>query len=272
MSTDHRDFERLAAALRPWLDTLVIVGGWAHRLHFEHQLADDPGFQPVRTRDADVAFATNATLGGNIAQALRDAGFAEDLRSDETPPIAQYVLGESDQGFFAEFLTPLKGSGVRRDGSEDVTTSRSGITAQKLRHLEVLMVAPWTSQIGGTSAELPEIVEIRVANPVAFIVQKLLIHGARKPNKQAQDILYIHDTLQLFGAQWHLLAQLWSDQVRPTLSKKQRVAVRDAQVRIFGQVSDAIRSAARIPVDRTLRPEDIREVCASGLRATLPED
>lgn len=272
MNADLRDFERLAAALRPWLDTLVVGGGWAHRLHFEHRLAGKPGFQPVRTRDADVAFASNARLGGNIAQALSDAGFAEDLSSDETPPIAQYVLGGSDQGFYAEFLTPLTGSGVRRDGSEDVTTARAGISAQKLRHLEVLMVAPWTFTLGGANATLPEPVELRVANPAAFIAQKLLIHGTRKANKQAQDILYIHDTLQLFGAQWTLIAELWREHVRPTLSAKQRAAVRDAQGRAFGQVSDAIRSAARIPIDRTLRPEEIRAVCASGLAATLPDD
>src|SRR5690606_27155089 len=154
-------------ALRPWLDTLVVVGGWAHRLHFEHQLAGTPGFQPVRTRDADVAFATNARLGGNIAQALSDAGFAEDLSSEETPPIAQYVLGG--------------------------------------------MVHPWTFTLGGANATLPEPVELRVANPAAFIAQKLLIHGTRKANKQAQDILYIHDTLQLFGAQWTLIAELWRE-------------------------------------------------------------
>lgn len=272
MSADLRDFERLAAALRPWLDTLVVVGGWAHRLHFEHQLAGKPGFQPVRTRDADVAFATDAKLGGNIAQALSAAGFAEDFSSDETPPIAQYVLGGSDQGFYAEFLTPLTGSGVRRDGREDVTIARAGIAAQKLRHLEVLMVAPWTFVIGGASATLPEPVALRVANPAAFIAQKLLIHGARKANKQAQVILYIHDTLQLFGAQWTEIAGLWRERVRPTLSAKQRESIREAGGRVFGQVSDAIRSAARIPVDRTLRPEEIREVCANGLAATLPPD
>lgn len=37
MRDDLEDFERLVAALKPWLPELVVVGGWAHRLHHEHR-------------------------------------------------------------------------------------------------------------------------------------------------------------------------------------------------------------------------------------------
>jgi len=30
---DFEAFARLVTALRPWLGQLVVVGGWAHRLH-----------------------------------------------------------------------------------------------------------------------------------------------------------------------------------------------------------------------------------------------
>lgn len=147
--SDLDDFERLTSALTPWLEELVIVGGWAHRLHHEHPLAQAPAYAPVRTRDADVAFGTRARLKGTIAKALADAGFREEFSSDETPPVAQYHLGTDDQGFYAEFLTPLVGSGTKRDGGADATEARSGIVAQKLRHLEVLLVAPWSIAVGG---------------------------------------------------------------------------------------------------------------------------
>jgi hypothetical protein len=42
-------FARLIEAVRPWLAHLVIVGGWAHRLH--HPLAGKPPYLPLRTRD-----------------------------------------------------------------------------------------------------------------------------------------------------------------------------------------------------------------------------
>jgi hypothetical protein len=47
---------RLIDALRPWRKALVIVGGWAHRLHRLHPWAGTPTYAPIRTRDADVAF------------------------------------------------------------------------------------------------------------------------------------------------------------------------------------------------------------------------
>jgi hypothetical protein len=36
---DVQNFNRLIEALRPWLDDIVIAGGWAHRLHRHHPLA-----------------------------------------------------------------------------------------------------------------------------------------------------------------------------------------------------------------------------------------
>lgn len=273
MTSDLGDFERLVEALRPWLDELVIVGGWAHRLHHEHPQAERQSYQPVRTRDADVAFGASAKLPGKISRALSAAGFREEFTTDETPPVAQYFLGKDDQGFYAEFLTPMKGSGTRRDGSRDVTVSRSGITAQKLRHLEVLFAAPWQLKVGGgTGSVLPKAVTVHVANPAAFIAQKLLIHGDRRPRKQAQDILYIHDTIQVFGAHLDEISRLWREQVQPTLTASQTAGVRAVQQKIFAAVSEAIREAARIPADRSMRAEDIRAGCELGLSVIFPED
>jgi len=36
---DLTNFARLIEAIRPWLAHIVIVGGWAHRLHRFHPLA-----------------------------------------------------------------------------------------------------------------------------------------------------------------------------------------------------------------------------------------
>ena len=36
---DSDGFARLIDAIRPWLSHLVIVGGWAHRLHRFHPIA-----------------------------------------------------------------------------------------------------------------------------------------------------------------------------------------------------------------------------------------
>lgn len=60
----------------------------------------------------------------------------------DNPPVTHYALGDDDAGFYAEFLTPLRGSGVKRNGEPDVTVAKAGITAQKLKYLDVMLVEP----------------------------------------------------------------------------------------------------------------------------------
>jgi hypothetical protein len=151
---------------------------------------------PLRTRDADVAFSTDVALRGNLRKALSVAGFREELFGDDTPPVTHYRLGEEDAGFYAEFLTPLHGGGLKRTGAPDATVSKAGITAQKMRYLDLLLVAPWSVRVGSKlDVSVAAEVDVLVPNPTSFIVQKLLIHPARPPHKKAQDLLYIHDTL-----------------------------------------------------------------------------
>jgi hypothetical protein len=95
----------------------------------------------VRTRDADIAFRTEAVLAGDLRTALLNANFNEELFGDDSPPSTHYNLGEEDE-------------------------------------LGVPVAAD---------------VDVLVPNPTSFIVQKLLMHSARPPNKKVQDILYIHD-------------------------------------------------------------------------------
>lgn len=219
---DLAAFARLIDALRPWLTHLVVVGGWAHRLHRFHPLANPPAHLPVRTRDADIAFSMDAVLEGNMRLALRDAGFDEELAGDHAPPVTQYHLGKEHGGFYAEFLTPLHGSGLKREGAPDATISKAGVNAQKLRYLDLLLISPWVVRVGRkVGVPVAADVDVLIPNPTSFIVQKLLIHSDRDGRKKAQDFLYIHDTLELFGASIRPLRRLWLDQVRPSMPRRQ---------------------------------------------------
>ncbi len=257
---------RLIEVLRPWLGELVIVGGWAHRLYRFAPAANQPSYQPLRTRDADVAFSLTAALKGDIGAALKAADFHEVFSGDHTPPIAEYRLGMEDQGFYVEFLAPLKGRGFRRRGAPDATIAKAGVTAQKLRYLELLLIRPWTIPLSTTaSVARAAATDVMVPNPASFIAQKLLIQGQRTPEKQAQDALYIHDTLDLFGGEIEALKALWREGVRPSLSPKTAMDVERLHHERFGTVTDVIRTAARIPQDRTLTPGRMQAVCAYGL-------
>ena len=266
---DAVSFARLVAAVRPWLGHLVIVGGWAHRLHRLHPLAGEPAYVPLRTRDVDVALSMQAPLEGNICEALEHAGFSRLFRGDNAPPVTHYHLGDDDSGFYAEFLVPLQGGEWKR-GKPDVTAAKAGINAQKLRHLDLLLDAPWSVRVGpDVGVPLDRATDVLLPNPVSFIVQKLLIHDKRPANKRAQDVLYIHDTLELFGGALDNLRVLWIDQLLPTLPAKTANQVEATARATFEQVTDTIREAARIPQDRRLSPDVVRAACQYGLSEIL---
>jgi hypothetical protein len=258
-------FARLVTALRPWLGQLVVVGGWAHRLHRFHRLATPPDHLPLRTRDTDLAFSPDEALAGDLRTALANAGFTEQLFGDDAPPATHYGLGDEDDGLYAEFLTPLSGSEMKR-GKRDATVRTAGITAQKLRYLDVLLLKPWSVRVG-PDREVPIAadVELFVANPTSFIVQKLLIHSDRPPRKKAQDILYIHDTLELFGGSLGELRRLWLEDVRSAMPSKTARRAEAVAGELFAEVTDMIREAARIPQDRQLAPENVQRACEYGL-------
>ena len=263
---DFVAFARLIDALGPWLNDLVVVGGWAHRLYRFDRLAQVPIYRPVTTKDADLAFASHAMLTGNIAVALKAAGFNQKFSGEDNPPVTQYKFGTDQEELLAEFLTPLLGGEIKRDGRPDVTLKKAGITAQKLRYLDLLLFSPWAVQISeDIGVPVQQAVAVKIPNPVSFIAQKLLVHGRRKPDKRAQDALYIHDTLELFGREIALLRKIWRDELRPTLPGKTVKAVNRLRLEQFALITDVHRGAVRIPQDRTLTPSRLQAACAYGL-------
>ena len=107
---------------------------------------------------------------------------------------------------------------------------------------------------------------LQIANAASFVAQKLLISELRPPRKRAQDILYIHDTLDLFGAELTSLNAIWINDLRRTLPKSAVSRVESAHRDKFSEVTDAIREAARMPLDRRLTAERVQLACAYGLQ------
>lgn len=266
---DHQAFAKLVGALAPWDSRLLFVGGWAHRLYRLHPGATPPAYQPLATLDADVAFAQHERLEGDIRAGLQQAGFEQELTGNHHPPVSRYTLGEDGPaGFYAEFLTPLVGRAQTRDGTPLATQAQAGITAQRLRYLELLFIAPWSVTLdAGWGVDVP--LMVRIPNPVAFIVQKLLIHKDRAAGKQSQDLLYIHDTLELFAAELDPLGALWRDDVRPVMEAAWVHRLERARDDAFRVTNDRIRDAARIPQNRDLDPERMRAMCLAALGEML---
>lgn len=52
---EFESFARLIDSLSPWLDQVVIIGGWGHRLYRFHSFAQTLAYPPLTTLDTDVA-------------------------------------------------------------------------------------------------------------------------------------------------------------------------------------------------------------------------
>lgn len=182
----------------------------------------------------------------------------------------RYTLGDEANGFYAEFLTPLTGSPVRRNKTTkqfepDATLANSGVVAQKLRHLEVLLHDPWLVTIPTEDSGIGEAVaDLRIPNPVSFIIQKLLIREDRARTKRAQDVLYIYDAIYLFSdAIEDELLPVWKS-LEATLTDAQRKSITAGVDALFSEVNDLVREAVTIPTDRKIEPEDMVKLCQIG--------
>jgi len=269
---DVEHFARLIDTLHPWLDEVVIIGGWGHRLYRLHALAQPLDYEPLGTLDTDVAVPAQLPANGeDIRQRLLENGFREELLGSMEPPAAHYHVASGDSGFYAEFLTPLVGSEIKRGGKRDVTAQIAGVLVQKLRHLELLLNAPWEVVVAPatgypTSGSRP----VYVPNAAAFLAQKILIHDRRDRADKAKDILYIHDTIETFGGNLPMIREEWERNVMPALHPRASREVANAAEVHFQEVTDTIRDAARIATGRNLTPEMVREVCSFGWQQCFP--
>jgi hypothetical protein len=248
---DLHSFARTVEALRPYLDELVFVGGWAHFLYTTLPDATPLGFQPLLTEDADIAAPLGLRVRGrSIPELLLNAGFEQRLMGDHRPPIAEYALGDEDSGFYVEFLAPLVGGEVKRDGRPDVTTRVGGVSAQKLRYLDILLIRPrkvtLSSSIGIPVASRTD---IQIPNPASYIVQKVLVLRKRQPPSAPKDLLYIHDTLATFAEALPEVREDWEHTANEMVPAHVRTFRAQARSLVAG-VNDLMRSAVRISAGR----------------------
>jgi hypothetical protein len=94
-------FARLVQALEPWLEQVVIIGGWAHRLYRLDARAQPLTYPPLTTLDSDVAVPAKIDAKeANIRERLLAAGFEEEFVGEDRPLATHYHLG-AQGGFYA---------------------------------------------------------------------------------------------------------------------------------------------------------------------------
>ena len=236
---EFASFARLVESLTPWLDQVVIIGGWAHRLHRLHPLAQPLQYEPLATLDADVALPRRIRVAGDeIYQRLAANGFEAEFLGHHRPPAAHYRLTDPGIHFYAEFLTPLVGGAVGRRGKQNATQRVGGVSSQNLRYIEVLLAAPWSVALSAANGfPFANETGVQIANPVSFLAQKILIHRRRNREERAKDILYMHDTIDTFATRIDDLSAEWVRNIRHELHANSVRAVEGAAATLFGAVN-----------------------------------
>lgn len=263
----ERVLGRALVALAAVRDRLVVVGGTAHRLFPLHELGREPGHQLLVTEDVDFAAPLELQHDGgrDLLDRLLHAGFEEEVRGADEPAYLYRLPG--DDSAYLEFIADLVGSGTKRGGKRERSMLFSGIHAQKLRHVDVLLHAPWEVEVRFEGGDL----RLRVANPVAFLTQKLLTLKARRPAKQSKDLLYIFDTLAIFADSLRELEKSAPDLV-PDLPHKARAKILRTATEICFTEGPASRGAAAIAAEQRDRPPDSAQIvsaCELGVRRVL---
>lgn len=264
-------FSKFIDAIQPWLGEVVLIGGWAHRLYRHHPLARKLDYLPLTTLDGDVAVPPKLKAQeSTVRQRLLDAGFQEEFVGEDRPPATHYHYGKGG-GFYAEFLTPLVGSEYDRGGKRKATTAVGGISSQLLRYIEVLMVSPWKVLLGRENGyPFSPKRKVQIANATSFLAQKILIHGERTSRDRAKDLLYMHDTIEVFSESLEELRKIFQTDVAPKLHSRRRAQLAGAADRLFGKVNDTIREASRMAVGRKLSSERLAESSRAGLQEIFP--
>jgi hypothetical protein len=202
------------------------------------------GYPPLTTVDTDIAVPTKLPVTGqDIRERLLAEGFAEEFMGDDRP---QKSLA-SRHFFDAETRR-------RRDKRRERNKTPLCVASASLRQSHGANLTTAT---------------VRIANPAAFLAQKILIHSKRDRLDRAKDILYMHDTLEVSGARLSELQQLWRTGVAAQLHRRSASAVSKAASVLFGDLSDDLRGAAAISSERALSPEAIRAACHYGFAAVF---
>lgn len=204
--------------LEPYLEDIVIAGGWVPYLYATY-LPPSEEVVGLKTRDLDLAVPRDVPQRDKtIDQLLGEADFKCEFRSLGTPPVTVYLATHGGDEVEIEFITSTRGAdfGVR--------TVQSGLTAQALRYVELLLEHAWLLPLDAlTAGEMDG--SVRVPTPAAFILQKALSRSKRSDSlKREKDLYYIFYVMDAFRG-WHP----WIVEEFKTLSTTRRSWLQRAQ-------------------------------------------
>jgi len=260
-------------ALEPILADVLVVGGWAHRLHREHPLALTLDEQPIQTSDCDLAFGlqTPAPPGLDLAACFDRAGFDYIDIGTEFQESGVF-RSRNDPTFTVQLLVPRRGSGTTRAGDPIRSRRVGGVPVEVLRGLDLLEVEPWRVAWDVGSRKR---VELSVCHPIPFLLAKLVLTcvASRALEDRAKDLIYVLDTIRLFAGREEALLQEVPN-LAPRVGPAHRREIHAAHAETLRPESQVVQLAKRFLEEirgarsRTVSEEVVR-TCLAGLHPTF---
>ena len=185
--TDISSLLKAVEVLAPYLDEIVIVGGWVPFLY--NRYGQMPSAHPLlRTMDIDLVVPRRVEEHGRptIDELLSRAWYQARISGLDIP-VVKYELASPVTEI--EFLTPEVG----RPGKAALAVQH-GLTAQAVRYLQILLENTKKIEINDTIDGSDISLVVTVPSPGAFIYQKGLTlspSSRRSSTKVDKDLYYI---------------------------------------------------------------------------------
>jgi hypothetical protein len=192
---------------------LVLIGSWAEYMYMVADILPDYEAN-IRTLDVDflVKNLRKPNPPVNIISLAKDEGFF--IEEDCLTSVTKLL---SSDGFEVEFLIAQKGK-----GEHFALKTNLGVTAQALRHLELLNTNTLTIEYLG--------IKISIPTPEAFVLHKMIINSERK-EKIEKDQLVINRMYK------HLNKDKFNE-LQQTLTKREQRAVKNYLDNIIQPIID----------------------------------
>lgn len=181
------------AAIEPYLDVVVVAGGWVPHIYELLYDANTAGRSP-RTRDIDLAVPRSVPVRDrSIDELLKGADFRCEFHSLDSPPVTKYVATRDDDDTMEiEFITDAPGA------SEAAVLVQPDLTAQELHYVGLLLEGPWRVDLADLTDGEVEL-RILVPRPGAFVLHKSLVFKNRRDRLKAEkDLYYVFFVLDAF--------------------------------------------------------------------------
>jgi len=177
---------------------VVLVGGCASALYRFSSESAKVIPRPLLTKDADLAMPNTITQQQSSLHDMLSRVGLQPVPDDR--PVNQYRMS-ADANESIEIICPVTGLSAKQKQSQPVLVKvQPNTTAEALDYVDVLLTHPWQIDLADVSQlKVEDSLPVKVPNPVAYGLQKILIRSKRKKKADRQkDAYYIYETALIF--------------------------------------------------------------------------